>query len=277
MVQDYQTDKVYLAEGLKNYQPVYQNLLEALGAEGIGVSTIPRTESAKHIWARDYMPIQLSEDKYLLYLYCPDYLNDYQDYIPDYPAIVKDMQLDCVTTDIVIDGGNVVKCSNKVIMTDKIFRENPKYDKHSLIAELERLLDARIVLIPWDRYEMFGHADGMVQFISEDCVLLNNYADWDTGLLKRLLQALEPYFYVETLHYDTPRLGKLSWAYLNFLRVKNCIFVPGLHAQEDPIALQQIQQFYPDCKVIQVQGCESLARDGGALHCVTWNALADMF
>ena len=43
-----------------------------------------------------------------------------------------------------------------------------------------------------------------------------------------------------------------------------------------PLALQQIRQFYPDCKVIQVQGCEELARDGGALHCVTWNVLADV-
>ena len=45
---------------------------------------------------------------------------------------------------------------------------------------------------------------------------------------------------------------------------------------EDRIALQQIQDFYPDCIVIQVQGCEELARDGGALHCVTWNVLADV-
>lgn len=52
---------------------------------------------------------------------------------------------------------------------------------------------------------------------------------------------------------------------------------PGLHTKEDPLALQQIRQHYPDCKIIQVQGCEELARDGGALHCVTWNVLADVY
>jgi hypothetical protein len=161
------------------------------------------------------------------------------------------------------------------VVVDKIFQENPKYYKHALIDELEKLLGAQIVLIPWDRYEIFGHSDGMVRFISRDCVLLNNYADLDPCLRSRLLQALEPYFYVEELYYDTPRCSRLSWAYLNFLRVKNTIFVPGLHTKEDPLALQQIQQFYPDCKVIQVQGCEELARDGGSLHCVTWNILAD--
>ena len=123
MIQDYQTNKVYLAEGLKNYMPMYMNLLEALSAEDISVSTIPRTKSAKHVWVRDYMPIQLSKDKFLNYLYYPDYLKDEQDYIPDFPSIVKDMHLDCVVSNIVLDGGNVVKCGNKVIMTDKIFQE----------------------------------------------------------------------------------------------------------------------------------------------------------
>ena len=277
MIQDYQTNMVYLAHGLSHYVSVCRNLLEALHREKIHAEFLPYTSSYKHVWARDYMPIQLSKDKFLNYLYYPDYLKDEQDYIPDFPSIVKDMHLDCVVSNIVLDGGNVVKCGNKVIMTDKIFQENPKYYKHALIDELEKLLGAQIVLIPWDRYEIFGHADGMVRFISRDCVLLNNYADLDPRLRSRLLQALEPYFYVEELLYDTPRCSRLSWAYLNFLRVKNTIFVPGLHTKEDSLALQQIQQFYPDCKVIQVQGCEELARDGGALHCVTWNILADVY
>ena len=275
MIQDYQTNKVYLAEGLKNYMPMYMNLLEALSAEDISVSTIPRTKSAKHVWARDYMPIQLSKDKYLLYLYYPDYLQDDEDYIPDFPSIVKDMHLDCVVSNLVLDGGNVVKCGNKVIMTDKIFQENPKYYKHALIDELEKLMDAQIVLIPWDRYEMFGHADGMVRYISRDVVLMNNYSDFDPGFGKRLVQALEPHFYVEMLGYDTPRCSRLSWAYLNFLQVKGCIFVPGLRVKEDKLAIKQIQDFYPDHKVIRIDNCQDLVRDGGALNCISWNIETD--
>ena len=178
--------------------------------------------------------------------------------------------------DIILDGGNVVGCGDKVIITDKIFKENDWWDKKELVETLEYYLQAQIVFIPWDRYEIFGHSDGMVRWIDGNRVLLNNYAQTDSGLRKRLLEALSPHFVVEELEYNTPRLGKLSWAYLNFLRVKNSIFVPGLHAMEDPQALQQIQNFYPDCKVIQVQGCEELARDGGALHCVTWNILATL-
>lgn len=275
MIQDSQTDKVYLAEGLKYYMPMYMHLLEALSAEDISVGMIPGTKSAKHVWARDYMPIQLSKDKFLSYLYYPDYLKDEPDYIPDFPSIVKDMHLDCIVSNIVLDGGNVVKCGNKVIMTDKIFKENPKYYKHALIDELEKLMDAQIVLIPWDRYEMFGHADGMVRTISRDCVLLNNYADFDPSLRRLLLKALEPHFYVEELYYDTPRCSRLSWAYLNFLQVKGCIFVPGLRVKEDELALKQIQSFYPKQKVIRIDHCQDLVRDGGALNCISWNIETD--
>lgn len=277
MIQDYQTNMVYVAHGLSHYVPVCRNLLEALHREQIHIEFLPYTSSYKHIWARDYMPLQLEKTLVYLYQYWPDYLQGYDDYIPNVQSIIDELHLGRIPVDIILDGGNVVKCGeDKVIMTDKIFLENDWIGKKELIVMLEEHLKAQIIIIPWDRYEMFGHADGMVQWIEGNRVLINNYINTDPGFRKKLLETLSSHFTVEELEFNTPRLNKLSWAYLNFLRVKKCIFVPGLHAKEDQLALQQIQQFYPDCKVIQVQGCEELARDGGALQCVTWNILADI-
>ena len=59
MICDYQTNKVYLAEGIKGYPKVAENLLMALCDEGIDTDYLPQTKSKKHVWARDYMPIQL--------------------------------------------------------------------------------------------------------------------------------------------------------------------------------------------------------------------------
>ena len=276
MIQDNQTNMVYLAHGLSHYVPVCRNLLEALHQEEIRAEFLPYTSSYKHVWARDYMPIQLEKTLVFFYQYWPDYLHGYDGYIPNVLEIIDHYHLGRIPVDIILDGGNVVGCGDKVIMTDKVFKENDWMEKKELVETLEYYMKAEIVFIPWDRYEIFGHSDGMVRWIGDNRVLLNNYAQTDPGLRKRLMEALSPHFIVEELEYNVPRLSKLSWAYLNFLHVKNCIFVPGLHAMEDPQALQQIQHFYPDCKVIQVQGCEELARDGGALHCVTWNVLADI-
>lgn len=266
-----QTNKVYLAEGLIHYKEAYNNLLAALKKEQIEVDLLPLTQSPKHIWVRDFMPVQLSKNLFFSYKYLPDYLYDSQDYIPDYNTIINCLHLNCISSDIVLDGGNVVRCADKVIMTDKIFKENPKYGKIELLSILEDLMQAQIILIPWDRHEIFGHADGMVRYISESRVLLNNYADFDPSLRRRLVGALSPHFIVEELEYCSPRYNKLSWAYLNFLQTNNCIFIPGLHAKEDLLAAEQIRQYYPNYKVIQIQGCRQLAKEGGALNCISWN------
>ena len=118
---------------------------------------------------------------------------------------------------------------------------------------------------------MFGHADGMVRYIGGRQVLLNNYVDFDRNLRERILKALNGHFDVNELHYDTPRPSRYSWAYLNFLQVNGRIFVPGLGIEEDRMAVEQIQAFYPDHKVVLIPYCLELVRDGGALNCVTWN------
>lgn len=277
MIQDNQTNKVYLAEGLRHYMPVCINLMNALHSEGIPFSFLSRTESEKHVWARDYMPIQINDSSYLRYVYSPDYLKGYEDFIPEYKGIDKDLNLNCTCTDIVLDGGNVIKCGQKVIMTDKVLLENnTRYKKDELMATLEKLYNAQIVLIPWDRYDEYGHADGMVRYIEGNRVILNNYVDFDPNLRKRLLDALTPHFDVEELHYNTPRLSKYSWAYINFLQTEKCIFVPGLQIKEDLMALEQIQKFYPNHKVMRIDGCQELVRDGGALNCVSWNIKTQM-
>ena len=271
MICNYQTNKVYLAEGIKGYPKVAENLLYALYKEGIETEYLPHSKSKKHVWARDYMPIQLEEGRFLKYVYRPDYLKNDKDYIPNYAGMIRKLGLNCKPTSLVIDGGNVVKWDDAVIMTDKVLKENPGYDEYGLRFRLEELFETDVVFIPWDRYEMFGHADGMVRFIDRRTVLLNNYLDFDRSLRERIIRALDGHFEVKELQYDTPRCSKYSWAYLSFLQVAGRIFVPGLGIAEDRLAVQQIQRFYPEHKVMLVPDCLELVRDGGALNCVTWN------
>ena len=275
MIQDNQTNKVYLAKGFSYYQPVSMELVQALHGKGIEFEWLPRTESSMYIWARDYMPIQLEKDLFLLYRYNPDYLQGYSGYIPQYKAICKELGLNCITTNIVMDGGNVVPCGDKVIMTDKIFKENPHYSREALVNALENLFFAELVIIPWDRYEIFGHADGMVRYIGGERVLLNNYIDTDPYLRKRLLDALTPHFQVEELHYKGPRISKFSWAFLNYLQVKDCIFVPWLPIAESRDVQSLFIDLFPDKQIEYIGPCEDIIHAGGALHCVTWNIQVD--
>lgn len=277
MITDSETNKVYLAEGIKGYPKVAEKLLWTLYEEGIDMDYLPYSASKKHVWARDYMPIQLEEGRFTQYVYNPDYLRSDSDYIPRYGSISKKLGLQCESTRLIIDGGNVVKGKWSVILTDKVLRENAMFNESYVLGQLEKVFECRVKLIPWDRYEMYGHADGMVRFIEGSTVLLNNYIDFDKDLRKRLLEKLRWHgLAVEELHYDIPRGSKLSWAYLNFLQVDGRIFVPGLGIREDELAVRQIQEYFPDHKVVLVPECQELVRDGGALNCVSWNILKQL-
>lgn len=271
MITNLDTNKVYLAKGMtsENYVDATGSLLGTLHNFGIHWNFLPLTTSPLHIWTRDYMPVQVSKRKFVRFNYCPDYLKDYPEYKPDTSAILSALGIQVMDSDIIIDGGNVISCGDKVIMTDKIFRENPDYAHDGLIDMLSQLLEAEIVLISEDYYDEYGHADGMVRYMGEGRVLLNNYCDFDKALRKRLLAALSPHFDIAELHYGT--YTDMSWAYINFLHVGKYIFIPMIGDKLGEIAFRQIADAFPQCECHPIYHYENIVREGGALNCSTWN------
>lgn len=274
MITHFETNKVYFAQGLSS--PVFNNavnsLVSAFQNSHVDWANIPCTHSPQHIWVRDYMPVQVSRDRFIQFRYEPDYLMDSPEYKPDVHSMLSKLGIDVCCSPINLDGGNIISCGDKVIMTDKIFQENPQYSHDRLIEELTELLEAEPVLITWDTYEEYGHADGMVRYMGEGRVLLNHYCDFDKALRKKLLAALKPHFSITELHYGT--YTDNSWAYLNFLHVGQNIYIPQLNEKLDTVALDQIEAAFLTCQCHLVHGCEKIVKDGGALNCSTWNVLA---
>lgn len=276
MITNFKTNKVYFAKGISicPYLDGITNLVNFLHRCHIAWQELPSTQSLYHIWARDYMPIQVRKDKFVQFCYTPDYLKNDPKYQPDTKRILDDIGIDVISSDIVLDGGNVISCGDKVILTNKIFSENPNYSQLSLINALSELLEAEIVIIPWDRYEEYGHSDGMVRYIGEGKVLLNNYIDFDKSLRNKILKILKPHFDVNELHYGASTSN--SWAYLNFLHIGHYIFIPHLNENNDEQAYAQIQAAFPDSECYSIGGWNFAVRDGGALNCTTWNVLESL-
>lgn len=276
MITNFETNKVYLAKGMttEKYVNAMRHLSDKLNSHEILWGLLPYTTSPLHIWARDYMPIQVNKRKFVRFNYSPDYLENYPEYKPDTSAILSALDKQVIDSDIIIDGGNVISCGNKIILTDKIIRENPNYDHDVLIDRLCQLLEAEIVLIPEDYYDEYGHADGMVRYMGEGRVLLNNYCDFDKALRKRLLAVLSPHFDIIELHYGA--YTDMSWAYLNFLHVGKYIFIPMMEDKLGEIAFRQIADAFPQCECHPIYHYENVVHDGGALNCSTWNILVDL-
>lgn len=268
MLESTSKQTIYFSQHLTAYS-CWANIKQALEENGISYGLLPNT---KDVWARDYMPAY-SNGHYVSFVYNPDYLQDEKNkkYITDNVEDVFDLSNDSVTkTKLVIDGGNVIMCGDKVIMTDKIFVENSGFSKEEVVAEIERVFSAKLVVIPWDKEEEYGHADGMVRFVSDNHVLINQYKDIDPEFRQKLIDALSPYFSeISELEYGKAS-SQNSWSHINYLQVDNFIFVPQLGIMTDKLALEQISKVFPTSKIVPVE-VKGIVKNGGALNCVSWN------
>lgn len=247
--------------------------LERLGIEHIEL------QNTNDYWCRDYMPVRLFEDgSYSKYSYRPDYLWDYKSkhqYITEQSDACKELGLFTPTDmDIIFDGGNYVRCNGKVIMTDKIFMENPHWSAEELLRHLHHALCAEIVIVPWDMSDPCGHADGMVAPLDDGRLLLNNYAQdkKSKDFCKRLHKILDAHFEVVDLSFDC-KPEPDSWCYLNFVNLYNAILLPALSedfdCDNDKEAIRVMQDLFPNKQIIPIYA-KPLIKEGGALHCVTW-------
>lgn len=270
MVADRLTDTVYFSQWALNDFPVpIANVCRLLGKHGVKYGFLHHT---KDYWCRDYMPIQVNDDKFVQYTYAPDYLRDDRGYMTDPTSVLHDLGIQTVKTELLIDGGNIVKCPDRVIMTEKVFYENMNVPRDRVIAMLEQLFECSIVFLPWDRSEKYGHADGIVRWVGGDTILLTAY-DTSRYFANKFLRELERSFDVIIMKYFTrPRMRELSWAYINFLQTKDVIIVPVFNIREDEQALRQIEAAFPDYRGrIETVDASSIICHGGGLNCISWN------
>ena len=280
MTTDNLTTTVYFSDLLPKKCPILnQHIAEALEGNGIRYAYLSET---KDIWCRDFMPIQIEEDRFVFYKYTPNYLQDAyyirlqtntEEVFRAGANRLEHLLQNAITIDLVIDGGNVVKCCDTIVMTEKVFVEN----KDKTRAEVEKILkDAfrcDILFLPRDRKETFGHSDGIVHYAGDGKILLTNYDDSSFYYYRRFRKALEKHFEVIPLKYKTKRPHARSWAYINFLQVGKLVLVPQLGLEEDEQALAQITDALPDCKVVGIPALEAVRR-GGGLNCISWNVLS---
>ena len=278
MLTDSLTNTVYFSSLLPEKCPILNaHLVDALQKHGILYAYLSET---KDIWCRDFMPIQIEEDRFVFYKYTPNYLQDALWLQTNTKEVfhvgvnhLEHLLQNAVPIDLVLDGGNVVKCGDTIVMTEKVFVEN----KDKMRSEVESILmDAfrcDVLFLPWDHQEKYGHSDGIIHYAGNGKVLLTNYDDISPYYYNRFRKALEKHFEVIPLKYKTKRQHARSWAYINFLQVGKLILLPQLGLEEDEQALEQIGNALPDCEVVGIPSLEAVRR-GGALNCISWNIKA---
>ena len=272
---------IYTSEWLRKTRStalVYEQLHAALEHLGIEHHELPNTND---YWCRDYMPVHLCNGMYSSYNYNPDYLQDEPQYITDQKAACLSIDIKMLTDmGIIFDGGNYVRCGGKIVLTDKVLMENASYPLADLLHHLQMALGGEIVLLPWDMNDRCGHADGMVAYLGDGRILLNNYRQMqgeDDAFYIRLKKILEAHFEVIELTYNC-RPSIDSWCYLNYLEVPGGVLLPCLSKSfsctNDKPATETFKNIFPNSEIIPIYA-RPLIKNGGALHCVTWEYYAN--
>ena len=159
---------------IQKYKPAADRVFAALDLFNVKYRLFNNT---KDIWLRDFMPVKTKSGKYVSFRYEPSYLANNPQLRTNFKTdIAPSFKVDnLVYTDINLDGGNVVfsPSKEKVIISDRVYSENPSWHKAELTAKLAKLLEANVIIIPSLKSDMTGHADGMVRLVGENTAIVN--------------------------------------------------------------------------------------------------------
>ena len=276
MITDRQTNFVYIADTLSTKYPEFaREFISKLKQAKIPFGILPNT---KDVWAVDYMPIQVSENKFVRFTYKPDYLTSTKKWsrtISDVDSICKQIGIQTIKSEIIVDGGNISRWEDKVLMTTKVFTENKNIPELELIERLKNLLEVNnLFFAPVEKGDWLGHVDGMARFISNETVLINDfskekqedYIDFLGALHNSGLKWTPFPFYP----YDNEDFNDATGLYLNYLELEGHLVLPIFGKDTDKEAIEKSKEIFPEKKVITVRSNEP-AKDTGIINCLTWN------
>lgn len=272
--------KVFLSELLQTkYPDVCNRLTQILDKCSVKYAFLKAT---KDIWCRDYMPVQTHSGKLVQFKYDPSYLRgnkEWEESRSDVEEVCKANNINAEFSKINIDGGNVLICEDRAILTDRIYSENPGIDKDELKKKLAELLECEIIIIPSYRSkedDLTGHADGMVRFVDRNTILgnclTNEYQYIKDGMQKAIeefkLKYIEMPFFIDNK--DPQHPYSAIGVYVNYLEVNNLIVMPIFgRKEEDDKAYSVLKATFPD-RIIETIDYNEVAKEGGLLNCTTW-------
>lgn len=250
------------------YKPAADRMFAALDLLNIKYKLLNNT---KDIWLRDFMPVKTKSGKYVSFRYEPSYLANNPQLRTNFKTdIAPHFVLHVTYSNINLDGGNVVfsPSKTKAVITDRVFSENPEYDKNTLLLELEKLLEASLIIIPSLKSDMTGHADGMVRFANENTVVANAPLS-PFGFETKVKKALQNHgIKVLDFPYFDSNGDSAIGCYLNFLETEQAIFLPLFSVDTDNKAVQTAKHIFH--KAIIPVNINEIAADGGLLNCISW-------
>ncbi len=276
MITDIQTNTVYFSNLVpEDFAKPFSELCQIIESAGYQVKLLTETYD---YYCRDYMSVQIAENDFVQFVFRPKaYLEPEQ-----YPDITNPVLVGLMNnlvpprySPLILDGGNVIKATNKAIITDRVLKDNIYQfgSETKILEKLQKDLKCSVIIIPEYPNELTGHADGLIRFIDDDTVFINEtYGEPEKEWLRQFLGILTENNLLH-IKLPSPMTGKQITAdglYLNYLHVGNLVIVPQFKIKEDKKALQTFNEIFGSNYSIIPFDARWIAMHGGVLNCVSW-------
>jgi agmatine deiminase len=224
------------------------------------------------------MPIQKEENWFVQFKFDPCYLKfkKYDGVRTKPNEVWKELKLNVIESNIVLDGGNVVKWYDKAIITDRILKDNPQMSVSALYFGIKHELGVnQLIVIPELKGDVTGHADGILRFTEHNHLVINDFSKIDAEYAKKLKLCLfnAGLTFIELPNEFEKAHNKMddSGDYVNFLEMEDLVLIPAFNSEMDAVAELAYKEIFRDKKAVESIDCSEIAKEGGALNCITWN------
>ena len=219
------------------------------------------------------MPIYNTANDWALFRYFPKYLRNpnYHSLITDNIQICNKLGIAYTYCDMILDGGSVVYKDGLYFVSERILTANPSIHKTQITPILEDIFKTdKIIFLPEATNDFTGHLDGVLSILDNKTILLNDYNDEYGNCVRNILKSYQ--FNIETIPYhpySNKTYKSAKGIYVNYVKTDHLIFTAIFNQKEDDLAILKLSKLFPKHDIAPIL-CTDLAKQGGLLHCISW-------
>lgn len=231
------------------------------------------------IWMRDFTTVNPYDPVQFVYTDASMSLEDSMITQDLFNGFADGLNIKRKQTKYILDGGNIVdNYKGKVITTTRFLEDNNLAYEEGKSA-LKDVLGATHVAILEPDDDVLAHADGMVAWIDDNVLLVNDYSQTDEEYHEAVMDELERAFPDITIltvpvmfddgGIDTTKgIGSACGIHINLVYTDSTLYVPVFGNEYEQEVLRIIQN--NTSKEVVTVDAQNICRFGGSVRCMTW-------
>lgn len=230
------------------------------------------------IWMRDFTTVNPNNPIQFRYTWASMTQQESEEVQESFNSLANQLQLQRTTTNLLLDGGNLVdNYVGKAVTTTRFLQDN-NLTIEAGKQQLSDLLGLTEVAIVEPDEEVLAHSDGMVSWIDNDVLLVNDYSD-DEAFRTSVMSELQSSFPTSTIievpvGYQTNApeqwegFESACGVNLNATVTNSFIYVPTFGMSHEQATLQIIRD--NTSKTVIEVNAQNVCPMGGSVRCLTW-------